>query len=64
MHPRRGRPAVLAVPEKPAEQVAQAAAAIESAYKAGIKYQRVEMLLPLIGATDLDDVRDLPRQHR
>lgn len=37
--------------------MAQAAAAIEAAWRAGIKRQRVELLLPLIGATDLDDVR-------
>jgi hypothetical protein len=36
-------------------KVAQAAAACESAWRAGITRQRVEILLPLIGATDLDD---------
>lgn len=36
-------------------QVNQAVAAIEAAWKAGIKRQRIELLLPLIGATDLDD---------
>lgn len=35
--------------------MAQAAAAITSAWQAGITRQRVELLLPLIGATDLDD---------
>lgn len=29
--------------------------AIEAAWQAGIKRQRIELLLPLIGATDLDD---------
>lgn len=46
---------VLSVPAGPAEQVNQAAAALESAWKAGVKRQRIELLLPLIGATDLDD---------
>jgi hypothetical protein len=36
-------------------QISQAVTAIESAWQAGIKRQRVELLLPLIGATDLDD---------
>jgi hypothetical protein len=36
-------------------QVAQAAAAVQSAWEAGVTRQRVELLLPLIGATDLDD---------
>jgi hypothetical protein len=36
-------------------QVNQAVTAIEAAWKAGIKRQRIELLLPLIGATDLDD---------
>lgn len=35
--------------------VSQAAAACERAYTAGIHRQRVELVLPLIGATDLDD---------
>jgi hypothetical protein len=29
--------------------------AIETAWQAGVKRQSVELLLPLIGATDLDD---------
>lgn len=33
----------------------QAAAAVERALEAGVRRQRVELLLPLIGATDLDD---------
>lgn len=37
------------------QQVAQAVAAIRSAWEAGVTRQRVELLLPLIGATDLDD---------
>jgi hypothetical protein len=36
-------------------QVSQAVTAIETAWQAGIKRQRIELLLPLIGATDLDD---------
>ena len=36
-------------------QVDQAAAACERAFKAGHSRQRVELLLPLIGATDIDD---------
>ncbi|KAF8073061.1 hypothetical protein HT031_000722 [Scenedesmus sp. PABB004] len=43
------------VPRAPEAQVSQAAAAVEAAWRAGIKRQRVELLLPLIGATDLDD---------
>lgn len=46
-------PTVL--PYKAAQQTAQAAAAIEAAYKDGVRRQHVELLLPLIGATDLDD---------
>lgn len=38
-----------------AAQVAQAAAAVEAAWRAGVQRQSVELLLPLIGATDLDD---------
>jgi hypothetical protein len=52
--PTRYAPATPATLHKPA-QVAQAVAAIQSAYEAGISRQRVELLLPLIGATDLDD---------
>lgn len=43
------------LPEKAQEQCTQAAEAIKSAYRAGIKRQCVTLLLPLIGATDLDD---------
>jgi hypothetical protein len=39
----------------PPLQVSQAAAAIQSAWEAGVTRQRVSLLLPLIGATDLDD---------
>ncbi|MEW5314631.1 MAG: hypothetical protein WDW38_006110 [Sanguina aurantia] len=49
------RSRLLAVPESPNQQVAQAAAAIEAAWRDGIQMQTVELLLPLIGATDLDD---------
>ncbi|WIA29393.1 hypothetical protein OEZ86_011897 [Tetradesmus obliquus] len=45
--------ALAAVQSKRA--VNQAVAAIQAAWKAGIKRQRIELLLPLIGATDLDD---------
>ncbi|GAB4823859.1 hypothetical protein N2152v2_010905 [Parachlorella kessleri] len=47
-------PAVT-VPKGPKDQVDQAAAACERAFKAGHSRQRVELLLPLIGATDIDD---------
>lgn len=53
-----GGPGVAAaqgVPSSPERQVAQAVEAIKSAWEAGISRQRVELLLPLIGATDLDD---------
>ena len=47
-------PAPLAIPRGPSETVSQAAAAVRRAWEAGVKRQRVELLLPLIGATDLD----------
>lgn len=47
--------APLPVPRGPQETVAQAVAACTRAWEAGVKRQRVELLLPLIGATDLDD---------
>lgn len=37
------------------ETAQQARGAVQRAWEAGIKRQRVELLLPLIGATDLDD---------
>jgi hypothetical protein len=38
-------------------QVSQAAAAIQAGWKlGGLKRQRIELALPLIGPTDLDDV--------
>ena len=43
------------LPQSSAQQTQQAAAAIVSAWKDGVKRQHVELLLPLIGATDLDD---------
>lgn len=43
------------VPATPDLQVSQAVTAIETAWQAGVKRQRLELLLPLIGATDLDD---------
>lgn len=45
----------IAIPSSPDQQVQQAVASIEAGWKAGIKMQRLELLLPLIGATDLDD---------
>eukprot|EP00951_Prasinocladus_malaysianus_P046900 scaffold648045_cov35-Prasinocladus_malaysianus.AAC.2 len=43
------------VPRGPEETAQQALAACLRAYKGGIMKQRMELLLPLIGATDLDD---------
>eukprot|EP00882_Tetradesmus_deserticola_P013115 GHRQ01013908.1.p1 GENE.GHRQ01013908.1~~GHRQ01013908.1.p1 ORF type:complete len:151 (+),score=39.96 GHRQ01013908.1:276-728(+) len=50
-----GAAGTLRIPSNPELQVKQAVAAIEEAWKAGIRRQRIELLLPLIGATDLDD---------
>lgn len=46
---------IVPIPDGPAQQAQQAAQAIEAAWRSGVKRQRVELLLPLIGATDLDD---------
>ncbi|KAG2492415.1 hypothetical protein HYH03_009358 [Edaphochlamys debaryana] len=46
---------IVPLPEGPAQQVQQAVQAIEAAWRDGVKRQRLELLLPLIGATDLDD---------
>ena len=43
------------VPKSPEEVVDQALGAIRRGYKDGIYRQQIELLLPLIGATDLDD---------
>ena len=43
------------MPGSARDQTAQAAAAITAAYKDGVRRHHVELLLPLIGATDLDD---------
>lgn len=43
------------VPASPELQISQAVTAVESAWQAGVRRQRLELLLPLIGATDLDD---------
>lgn len=43
------------VPASPELQISQAVTAIEQAWQAGVRRQRLELLLPLIGATDLDD---------
>lgn len=42
-------------PQGTAEIVRQAYAATKKAYMAGVKRQRIELILPLIGATDIDD---------
>lgn len=47
------QPTPLTIPRGPQETVQQAAAACIRAYQAGVRRQRVELLLPLIGATDL-----------
>ena len=49
------RAGIIALPQSASQQTTQATAAITAAYKAGIQRQSVEILLPLIGATDLDD---------
>ena len=43
------------VPKGPEEVVDQALGAIRRAFADGIARQQIELLLPLIGATDLDD---------
>jgi hypothetical protein len=45
----------LRIPSDVNTQVSQSVQAIEAAWRAGVKRQRVELLLPLIGATDIDD---------
>jgi hypothetical protein len=47
--------AQLPLPGGPEQTAQQALAACRRAFEAGIRRQRVELLLPLIGATDLDD---------
>lgn len=47
--------AQLPLPGGPEQTAQQALAACRRAFEAGILRQRVELLLPLIGATDLDD---------
>jgi hypothetical protein len=42
-------------PQGTAEIVRQCYQAVKAAYVAGVKRQRVEIILPLIGATDIDD---------
>ncbi|EFJ40183.1 hypothetical protein VOLCADRAFT_100045 [Volvox carteri f. nagariensis] len=46
---------VVPIPDGPVQQAQQAAQAIETAWRDGVRLQRLELLLPLIGATDLDD---------
>lgn len=43
------------IPGDAEETAQQARAAVQRAWEAGIKRHRVELLLPLIDATDLDD---------
>lgn len=49
------KPRIVPIPSDPDTQVAQAIASVEQAWRSGTKLQRLELLLPLIGATDLDD---------
>ena len=49
------RERVWPIPSNSAATAQEARAAVQRAWKAGIKRQRIELLLPLIGATDLDD---------
>ena len=49
------RPRTYPIPDGPQETAEQALGAVQRAWAKGIKRQRVELLLPLIGATDLDD---------
>ena len=46
---------VWPIPRDAGETAQEARAAVQRAWKDGIQRQRVELLLPLIGATDLDD---------
>jgi hypothetical protein len=46
---------VYPLPANAEETAQQARAAAQRAWESGIKRQRIELLLPLIGATDLDD---------
>ncbi|GIL56101.1 hypothetical protein Vafri_11532 [Volvox africanus] len=46
---------IIPIPDGPVQQAQQAAQAIETAWRDGVRLQRLELLLPLIGATDLDD---------
>eukprot|EP00878_Enallax_costatus_P004249 GHUV01004479.1.p1 GENE.GHUV01004479.1~~GHUV01004479.1.p1 ORF type:complete len:280 (+),score=96.82 GHUV01004479.1:219-1058(+) len=50
-----GPGAPIRIPSTPDLQVNQAVAATEAAWKDGVRLQRIELMLPLIGATDLDD---------
>ena len=43
------------MPKSPEEVVDQALGAIRRAFRDGIARQQIELLLPLIGATDIDD---------
>mmetsp|Transcript_951 Transcript_951/g.2906 ORF Transcript_951/g.2906 Transcript_951/m.2906 type:complete len:209 (+) Transcript_951:59-685(+) len=49
------RDRVWPIPRDAEETAQEARAAVQRAWADGIKRQRVELLLPLIGATDLDD---------
>ena len=43
------------LPKGPEQVVEQAMLAVQRAWQDGVKRQSLELLLPLIGATDLDD---------
>lgn len=51
----KNRVAPLPVPTSAQETVEQATATVLRAYNEGVLRQRVQFLLPLIGATELDD---------
>ena len=48
-------PVPFTIPKGPQEAMAQAEASVLKGYQEGIKLQKLELLLPLIGATEIDD---------
>ncbi len=50
-----GRGSRIYLPKGPEQVVDQALLAVQRAWADGIRRQSLELLLPLIGATDLDD---------
>jgi len=50
-----GRGSRVYLPKGPEQVVDQALGAVQRAWADGIRRQSLELLLPLIGATDLDD---------